>query len=68
MMPPGAQPAETKELTVDETKQLVQRNHDIDEKFLDSRSEGEGLPTWKANESAHAPYWPAVCPISGLHK
>lgn len=67
MMPPGSRPADTKELTVDETKRLVQRNHEIDEKFLESRSEAEGMDTWKANESAHAPHWPAVGSISELH-
>jgi hypothetical protein len=60
MVPPGSRPADTKELSVDETKDLVQRNHEIDEGFLESRLEAEEIPTWKANEGAHAPYWPAV--------
>ena len=65
MAPPGSsKPADTKELSVDETKRLVQRNHEIDEKFLESRLEAEEIPSWKANESAHAPRWPAVRSVS----
>ena len=64
MAPPGSRPADTKELSVDETKRLVQRNYEIDEKFLESRMDAEEIPAWKANESAHAPHWPVVCFIS----
>ena len=60
MAPPGSTPADTKELSVDETKRLVQKDHEIDEKFLESRLEAEEIPAWKTNESAHAPHWPAV--------
>ena len=62
--PPGSQPAESKELSVDDTKLLVQRNHETDEKFLESKLDAETIPPSKMNENAHAPRWPSVSPIS----
>ncbi|KAF8164785.1 Sec63 Brl domain-containing protein [Crassisporium funariophilum] len=57
--PPG--PAtETKERSVDETKRIVQRTEEEDEKFLTSRLDAEELPSSATNKGAHAPFWPGV--------
>ncbi|KAJ3507822.1 hypothetical protein NLJ89_g6088 [Agrocybe chaxingu] len=64
--PPGAnKDIEPKDLSVDETKKLLQQNEKIDEKFLESRLDAEELlpaQAKEANSSAHAPYWPGVSP------
>ncbi|KAF9530979.1 Sec63 Brl domain-containing protein [Crepidotus variabilis] len=65
LSPPGSKQTPSseivkKELSVDETKKLVQQNHEIDEKFLESKKEAEELSSGKANGSAHAPHWPGI--------
>lgn len=60
LSPPGTKTAEPKDLTVDETKKLVQRTDELDEAFLVSRNEAEELPGTSEATSAHAPYWPGT--------
>lgn len=66
LSPPGSKGTSTsteitkKELSVDETKKLVQRNHESDEKFLESKLDAEEVAADKVNGSAHAPHWPGV--------
>lgn len=57
--PPGI-PAAKKDLSVEETKRLVQANDAIDEQFLTSRQDAEDLGASSTNGSAHAPFWPGV--------
>ncbi|PPQ71741.1 hypothetical protein CVT24_006505 [Panaeolus cyanescens] len=60
LSPPGTKATEPKDLTVDETKKLVQRTDELDEAFLVSRNEAEELPGSPEATSAHAPYWPGT--------
>lgn len=62
--PPGVTVAK-KDLSVEETKRLVQANDEIDEAFLSSGLDAEDLDTSSTNGSAHAPFWPEV--NSSLH-
>ena len=57
--PPGVTVAK-KDLSVDETKRLVQANDKIDEQFLTSRLDAEELDPISTNGFAHAPFWPGV--------
>lgn len=57
--PPGVAVA-NKDLSVEETKRLVQANDKMDEQFLTSRQDAEDLDASSMNESAHAPFWPGV--------
>ena len=57
--PPGVTVAK-KDLSVDETKRLVQANDKIDEQFLTSRLDAEELDAISTNGFAHAPFWPGV--------
>ena len=61
--PPGAS-SENKELSVEDTKTRVQKDEEIDEKFLTSRLDAEELPTAQLNGVAHAPFWPGVSSLS----
>ena len=58
--PPGTRRAETKELSVDEMKRVLESDHEIDEKFLESRLDAEENSGLRTTGSAHAPHWPGV--------
>jgi len=45
---------------VEDTKSRVQKDEEIDEKFLTSRLDAEELPSAQLNGVAHAPFWPGV--------
>jgi translocation protein SEC63 len=57
--PPGVAVAK-KDLSVEETKRLVQANDKMDEQFLTSREDAEDLDASSTHGSAHAPFWPGV--------
>lgn len=45
---------------MEETKRALQRDYEIDEKFLESSVDAEANPALKEAGSAHAPHWPGV--------
>ena len=57
--PPGITVVK-KDLSVEETKRLVQTNDKVDEQFLTSRLDAEELDASSTNGFAHAPFWPGV--------
>jgi translocation protein SEC63 len=60
--PPGRK-IQRRELSVDETKVAVKYNDEMDDKFLNSKSEVEEFKNEETvATSAHAPYWPGVGP------